>query len=322
LPWLSRQAPVILTLHDAWLLSGHCAHSFECERWRTGCGNCPDLAVYPTVNRDATSYNWRRKRDIYSKCKLYVATPCEWLMQKVRSSMLGSAVAEARIIPYGIDLSVFRPADKKAVRESFGMPQNSKVLLFAANGVRKNPFKDYLTMRDAVSFVAERNREKDIIFIALGDGESSEKIGQAEIRFVRYQKDPKVVAAYLQLADLYIHSARADTFPNVILEALACGTPVVATAVGGIPEQVKGMRIDDQGMPPLNCYGVDEATGILISEADAKGMAAGIERLLDDPDLRSRLSDNASKDAALRFDLQRQVNDYLEWYETILKRQC
>ncbi len=55
LPALCQAAPLVLTLHDAWLLAGHCAHSMGCERWRTGCGNCPDLGVYPAVRRDATA---------------------------------------------------------------------------------------------------------------------------------------------------------------------------------------------------------------------------------------------------------------------------
>jgi glycosyltransferase involved in cell wall biosynthesis len=61
LPWLTRQVPVLLTLHDAWMLSGHCAHSFDCERWMAGCGSCPDLSIYPEIRRDATAFNWRRK---------------------------------------------------------------------------------------------------------------------------------------------------------------------------------------------------------------------------------------------------------------------
>src|SRR6266404_8536697 len=63
---LSRQVPVIITLHDAWLLSGHCAHSLDCERWNTGCGHCPYLTIEPDIRRDATAYNWRRKREIYA----------------------------------------------------------------------------------------------------------------------------------------------------------------------------------------------------------------------------------------------------------------
>ena len=64
---LSNQVPVVLTLHDAWLFSGHCAHSLECERWKKGCGNCPDLTIYPPILRDATAYNWQQKINIFKQ---------------------------------------------------------------------------------------------------------------------------------------------------------------------------------------------------------------------------------------------------------------
>src|SRR5262249_33071397 len=85
LPPLSQAFPVVLTLHDAWLLSGHCALSFDCNRWQTGCGECPDLSIYPAIKRDSTAYNWRRKRDILARSRLYVATPSRWLMDRVKS---------------------------------------------------------------------------------------------------------------------------------------------------------------------------------------------------------------------------------------------
>jgi len=118
-----------------------------------------------------------------------------------------------------------------------------------------------------------------------------------------------------------VHAAKADTFPNTILEALACGTPVVATAVGGIPEQVKGAKIANGkiGSANLNRYDLQEATGFLVSPGDVEGMADGIERLLTDDSLRRRLSENAARDAARRFDLEHQVKAYLGWYEEILK---
>jgi len=112
LPRLSQRVPVVLTLHDAWLLTGHCAHSFECERWKSGCGRCPDLTLYPAIKRDATAYNWRRKRNIFSKSRLFVATPSKWLMDKVEQSMLRHAIVDARVISNGVDLSVFHPADR------------------------------------------------------------------------------------------------------------------------------------------------------------------------------------------------------------------
>src|SRR5262249_42328238 len=102
LEWLSRQRPVVLDLRDAWLLSGHCAHSFDCERWKVGCGDCPNLSIDPGIRRDATAYNWRRKQEIFKNSRLYIATPCRWLMQKVEQSMLMPAVMADRVIPTGV----------------------------------------------------------------------------------------------------------------------------------------------------------------------------------------------------------------------------
>lgn len=319
LPWLSQQVPMILTLHDAWLLSGHCAHFFDCERWKIGCGNCPDLSIYPAIRRDATAYNWQRKRGIYAKSRLYVATPSQWLMQKVEQSMLAPAIEGAQVIPNGVDLSIFQAADRQEVRAALGIPHSAKVLLFTANGIRRNIWKDYQTMRTAVAMVAERLDGQNVLFIALGEDAPAERIGRAEVRFIPYQKDPKAVARYYQAADVYVHAARADTFPNTVLEALACGTPVVATAVGGIPEQVKGLKNADCGfrIADLSRYSEDAATGILVPPGDGEAMAHAIVTLLMDDALRIRLGNNAAGDAQSRFDLNRQVRDYLAWYAAI-----
>lgn len=319
LPSLAERVATILTLHDAWLMSGHCAHSLGCERWKIGCGQCPDLTLYPAIKRDATAYNWRRKQQIYAHSRFYVATPCEWLMRKVEQSVLAPAVVEARVIPNGIDLSVFRPANKQTVRRALGIPQDTRVLLFTARGIRRNMWKDYQTMRNATALVAENMERRDLVFIALGEEAPPERIGGAEVRFVPYQQDTAAVVAYYQAADLYLHAARADTFPNTVLEALACGTPVVATAVGGIPEQVNGLAAPEEPAPvaELNRYDQSEATGILVPAGDTHAMARGIERLMNDDALRRRLAENAARDARNRFDLERQVDSYLNWYSRI-----
>lgn len=313
LSWLSHQVPTVLTLHDAWLLSGHCAHSFDCERWKIGCGQCPDLTIYPAVRRDATDFNWQRKQQIFEKSRLYVATPSRWLMQKLEQSMLAPGVVEARVIPNGVDLTLFHPRDRNEARASLALPQEARILLFTANGIRANIWKDYRTLRGAIGQVATRLHGQSVLFIALGEGGSGKRIDQAEVRFIPYQKAPEAVARYYQAANVYIHAARADTFPNTILEALACGTPVVATAVGGIPEQVKGLRIADG-----DGYGPDEATGALVPQGDAKGLADGIERLLTDETLCERLARNAATDAKKRFNLEHQVESYLVWYKELL----
>lgn len=315
LPWLSQQLPVMLTLHDAWLLSGHCAHSLDCERWKSGCGSCPYLKVDPPIRRDATADNWQRKREIYAGSRFYVAAPCNWLMQRVEQSQLAQSVIETRVIPYGVDLSIFRPADRKAARESVGLSEDVTLVLFAATNIRDSCWKDWHTMRAAASRIAETFKG-NVLFIGLGEEALTERVGQAEMRFIQYQRDPEMVARWFQAADLYLHPARADSFPNTILEALACGVPVVATAVGGIPEQVKGFPISNSHTG-LNGHGPGDATGILVPQEDAEAMGEVVVALLKDDTIRNRLGENAARDARERFDLDREVQAYLKWYESI-----
>src|SRR5262249_16805 len=154
------------------------------------CGSCPYLSTYPAIGRDATAYNWRRKQAIYAKSTVYVTTPARWLVRKVEQSMLAPAIIEARVIPNAVDLSVFRPDDNRQARMALSLSPNpkTKILLFAANGIRQNDWKDYQTMRAAVALVAERFKGQEVLFIALGENAPAERIGQAEIRFVPYQK--------------------------------------------------------------------------------------------------------------------------------------
>lgn len=296
LPTFSARMPALITLHDAWLLSGHCAHSMDCERWLIGCGQCPYLDIYPAIRKDATAYNWQRKKKIFSHSRLHVATPSRWLMEKVERSMLAVGMASARVIPNGVDLTVFQPGSED--RHTLGLPTDALILLFATDGIRTNKMKDFETLRGAIAQVA--GHRSKVVFVALGEAGGAEQVRQAEIRFVPYEKDIRRVAAYYRAADVYLHAARADTFPNSVIEALACGTPVIATRVGGIPEQVNEGR-----------------TGFLIDAGDATAMAEKIEILLRDAELRQRMGRAAALDAQARFDLNLQVDAYLAWYQEI-----
>ena len=302
LPRITRQLPVVLTLHDAWLLSGHCAHSFDCERWRTGCGRCPDLTIYPAIRRDATASNWRRKRAIYARSQLHVATPSRWLLRKVEASMLAPAVVEARVLPNGVDLSVFHPADQLTARAALGIPPHAEMVLAAGVGIRNNRWKDFATLREAVARTAAL-LGRPVLLVALGDDAPSERLGDAEIRFIPFQPRPETVACYYQATDVYVHATRADTFPNGVLEALACGVPVVASAIGGIPEQLD-----------------DGRTGFLVPSGDASALSMRVAQVLEQPGLRREMSSQATAAARSRFDLERQVDVYLGWYRELAEQ--
>jgi glycosyltransferase involved in cell wall biosynthesis len=303
LPWLSRQKPMILTMHDAWLLSGHCAHAIGCDRWMTGCGKCPDLQIYPSMKRDATAYNWRRKKRIYENSSLYVAVPSQWLKRKVERSILSPAVIETRVIPYGVDLTVFQPVKKSIARGALNIPQDKPVLLLRAKSLKtkNNYWLDFRTAQTVVDTIAAQS-QLPVTIIVVGEDRPNEQIGQSEIRYIPYLKDHRALAPYYQAADVFFHPARADNFPLVILEALACGTVVVSTPVCGIPEQI-----------------IDGETGFLTTPGDPKSMIDCISRLLSDPEICSQMGQNAANDASKRFDQERHVNDYLDWYGEILE---
>jgi glycosyltransferase involved in cell wall biosynthesis len=314
---LAARVPVVLSLHDGWLLSGHCAHSLACERWETGCGECPDLSIYPAVRRDATAGNWLRKRKILSGLPLHVVAPCRWLMDRVERSLVSSVTGERRVIPNGVDLTVFRPGDRAAARATFGLPSKARVLAFVASGPRTNPFKDFDLVRAAVAGMRPSRSGTPTILLALGDGGPSERWGDVEVRFVPFSWTSERIALAYRSADVYLHAARADTFPLTVLEALACGIPVVATAIGGIPEQVRSLPTIASGPAPPD-MAAEEPTGILTPSGDAAALTSAVERVLEDHDLQGRLGAAAAADAKTRFDLEHQCDAYIRWFEDVL----
>lgn len=299
---LSSQIPVILTLHDAWLLSGNCAHSLGCDRWKTGCGNCPDITIYPGLKVDSTHLNWQRKKMIFDHSRLYLATPCQWLLDQVKQSILAPALIEGKVIPNGIDTSIFHPVDQAKARQALGLPSNVPILLFVANGIKNNPFKDYETLNKAAALLGE-SAKSPMHLVALGDERkegATEHFGQVTIHYIPRVSNPHIVAQYYQAADLYLHAAKADTFPNTILEAMACGLPVIASNVGGIPEQV-----------------VDGVTGFLVPPGNPDLVVSAVQYLLDNPSIAQEFSRAAVVRVNELFTQEQMVEQYVQWYREI-----
>jgi glycosyltransferase involved in cell wall biosynthesis len=296
LPAISRRAPTILTLHDMWLLTGHCAYSLGCERWRRGCGQCADLGLEPAVRRDVTDDNWRRKREIYARSSLRVAAPSAWLQRQVAASMLGRFVRESRVIPNGVDTSVFQPGDRAAARAALGLPAVAPIVLLTT-GSLGSMWKDDATLHRAAARL--NGVRPDVLFVSVGRPSAVRAGAAVPARVVPFQRDPRVMAQYYRAADLYWHAARADTHPLSVLEAMGCGTPPVATAIGGIPEQIA----DD--------------TGVLVPPAGWTDLADHSERLLADERRRARLGAAGVAQVAHRFTIERQVEAYLTWFAQV-----
>ncbi len=300
LPGITQARPVLLTMHDAWLLSGHCAHSFDCGRWETGCGECPALWIYPAVPRDSTAFNWARKQELFARSALHVAVSSQWMADRVRRSMLAPAVREMRVIPFGVDLEVFRPDDRAAARKTLGLDPARPVMLVHENSLRPRTWKDSDAFRGALERLT--GAAAGAQWIALGAAGPDEQVGPVRLRRVAAQHDDRELARWYQAADVYLHPARAEAYGLMIVEALACGTPVIASDVGGIPEIISGDTA------------LDHATGMIVPAGNAQALAASIMAFSAlDTGARATLSANAARESRARFDRRRHERDYLGW---------
>jgi glycosyltransferase involved in cell wall biosynthesis len=296
LPELSYQIPTILNLRDMWTITGHCAYPINCARWQIGCGHCPDLTIYPAILHDATKYNFQKKKNIFSRSKLYITTPTKWLMDQVKTSQMFSAV-EYKVIGNAINVHIFRPGNKQLARQKLNLPENAQIVLFLAH----SEFKDIETMRSALSQL--KKGKVPLFFICVGISGENELLGEGEVIFPGRILDENIMILYYQAADVYLHAAHHEVFGKSLVEAMACATPVVATGVDGIPEVI-----------------IDGVTGYLTPAKDAYALASKVRTLFENPTLMVEIGMNSTNRAQKEFNLDRQVNEFLSWYREILSR--
>lgn len=298
LPELSRQVPVVLNLHDTWLLTGHCSHFLDCQEWQHGCGNCPHLDTYPACRRDRTRDNWLRKKDIFARSRLYVTAPSRWLLNLAQNSMLKAD--EYRLIPNSIDCSVFHPGDRIQARKNLGLPLDRPIVLFCA-AAKTSIFKDPATMAETMLRIAAV--KPDVLFVCIGSKAPLPSLRRIPLQSVPFLRQPSLLADYYRAADVFVHTAKAETFGKTITEAMACATPVAATNIGGIPEQV-----------------LHGKTGFLAAPENAEDMAEAALRILEMPPSEKACMDAAAALQGKKYPLQQQGDQLLEWYQEIISR--
>ena len=316
LPKICVKQPVNITLHDEWMYTGHCGYASNCQRWQLGCGECPDLESYPAIRVDNTINNHQFKKNIYKQSKFYVITPSEWLMKRVKNSVLANSIIDSKVINNGVDIDIFKVADRDMIRKRLNIDVDAFVGLFVANHFYTSKAKDFNTVLVSMRKLAENNKSKEFILIAIGEALGSERNDNLKIITLPFLTDRHKLAAYYQSADTYLHAAWTEVWGLTITEAMACGLPIIATATGGIPEQVK--NLSGLGLENYGEYSREVATGILVQEGNSNQMHKALSSLLHDQSIRRQLGDNSLSAVKENYSNHSMIEKYMDWYSNIL----
>ena len=301
LPRLTSNKPAVWTLHDMWSFTGHCAYSYDCNRWEIGCGRCPNLDTYPAIRRDATRWEWKLKKWAYSRSNITVVVASKWLESKVRKSLLAEYFPIAQI-PHGIDTKKFCPIDKNLCRAALKISDKKIVLMFSAMSV--------IDQRKGIDLLIKiingmpKSLKSNIILLIMGEGgEKFSKIFDLEVLSVGYVSGDELKAICYNAADIFLFPTRADIWSLVVQESLACGTPCISFDVGGLTDLVR-----------------PGSTGLLVPFGNISMFQQSIVELIEDNEKRNTMSLKCREIVLKEYDIRLQANRYLSVYKNLVEK--
>lgn len=303
---------LVWTLHDAWPAMGICHLPEDCLNWTMGCGSCRYLRrnaltrLLPRCGRSADDLSarvFRRKQQIYAQGRIAFVACSRYLAERVRRSplLVGQEVTD---IANPLDTDFFSPLPddggkaQAALRKRLNLPLGKTILLFVSFNIN-DPNKAFDVFTRAVNALAMRDAalRATLAVVAVGKYASQHA---ADFRCtmvpIEYVAERTLMRDLYRAADFFAITSMMENLPNTIVEAKACGLPVVATAVGGIPQMIR-----------------PDTDGFLVAPGDADALSATLERAVKHP-RRRELGAAARAEAVDTYSQQSVASRYMEVY--------
>jgi len=293
----NNKKPVVWTLHDMNPFTGGCHYAGSCTQYHIHCQDCPQLqgAPAPQFVRQA----FQRKADALVHVdprSLVIVALSRWMLGCASSSALLGRF-EHRLIPNGLDSTLFRPRSRTICRQMLGLPEDRKIILFIGDDVG-NARKGFNLFHGALSRL---HGTGSLLALVVGSGSREMPAGD-EVKYWGPVADEHLMAMMYSAADVYVCSSIEDNLPNTVMESLMCGTPVAGFAVGGVTDMVRD--------------GID---GRVSAAVTAEALACSISDIITHPEAFSQ--ESIREGAVNRFSLEIQAEAYRRLYEELLARQ-
>lgn len=256
------------------------------------------VAALPLTSAGLPERVRRRKQLVYATLpNLTLAVPSRWLLAEAkRSALLGDRPIE--LIPTGCDTGVFTPRDRRACREALGLPPDAKLVLVGATSMGTR-WKGGDLFVDAMMNLARSVKPSGLRIVTFGKDPPALAACVA-VDHIGQVRDRQLMAILYNAADVFVASSRMENLANTVLEALACGTPVAAFDIGGMPDMIE-----------------HEVNGCLAPPFDTEKMADGIAWALvqrGNETVRAAARNKVSSE----FSLKQEVDKYIALYERLL----
>ncbi len=284
--------PIVWTMHDMWPCTGICHHARDCEKFQTKCRACFFLK---SEDKDLSTSVFNKKLSLYKNANITFVGCSRWLSDRARKSSLlqGKTVLS---IPNPINMEVYHPMDQNVPRGLLGLPSGKKLLLFGALNVTDK--------RKGIDFLIEALRKlekQDVELVVFGQVKDDIRgLFPVPIHSMGYLSDESKIVALYNAVDMFITSSLEENLPNTIMESMACGTPCVGFATGGIPEMID-----------------HRVNGYVANYKDADDLASGIRWVLEHED-RQALSDACVKKVRDNYAEEVVARQYIALYKKLL----
>lgn len=278
---------VVSYMHDCFWATGRCAYPTSCQLYMTGCNEtCPTPDEYPKLTPNKIAPAWRIKADIFEGAAgIPLVTNSGWT-RDIAMKRYGDR-ARVDCVPLAVDHELFAPIPKAVARRLLGLPTEGVFIVMGAVDIL-NRWKGGNLFREIHARLQECNDVSLLLF-----GQSSDLLKSK--RSFGLIADERLLPLILGSADIFVGTATEEAFGQTLLEASACGLPVVAFDRGGVSDVV-----------------LDGETGLLVPNLNAGELYSAINRLLADSSLRELLGRNARKRVEAHFTLTKQGDAWID----------